>query len=65
MMGVWFLFVSLANKLAGFIGSFTEDFGAFTLFAGIAGTAVVSALLLFLVSGKLVDWMHHGEATEA
>jgi POT family proton-dependent oligopeptide transporter len=61
MMGVWFLINFVANWLAGIIGSFAERLGELTIFGGLAGTLFVFALVLWLLSGTLVRWMHGAE----
>ena len=66
MMGAWFLFVSMANKVAGFVGSFigegTEQAeNALSIFAGIGITAGISAVILYFLADRLVDWMHGAE----
>jgi len=69
MMGTWFLFIAAANKLGGVIGSLIGHGGeveeqlanAMDIFAGIAITAVISAVILYFMSDKLVDWMHGAE----
>ncbi|WP_133406235.1 peptide MFS transporter [Parashewanella tropica] len=69
MMGAWFLFIAAANKIGGVVGSFIGHGGAkeeqlanaMSIFAGIAITAVVSAILLYFMADKLVDWMHGAE----
>ena len=68
MMGAWFGFTALANYAAGFIGSFighgdtaSQVDNAMAIFGGIAITAAVSGLVLFLLSNKLIDWMHGAE----
>ncbi|PAJ73485.1 dipeptide/tripeptide permease [Pseudoalteromonas sp. NBT06-2] len=66
LMGIWFLFTAMANKVAAFVGSFIGEGAdsvdnAMAIFAGIAITATVSGIILYLISGKLVDWMHGAE----
>lgn len=68
MMGAWFGFIALANYLAGFIGSFIghgddaeQMENALSIFGGIAITATISGIILFLVANKLIDWMHGAE----
>lgn len=69
MMGTWFLFVAIANKIAGVVGSFIGHGGgkdeqlanAMAIFAGIAITSVVSGIILYFIADKLVDWMHGAE----
>jgi POT family proton-dependent oligopeptide transporter len=69
MMGAWFLFIAAANKIGGVIGSLIGHGGevedqlanAMAIFAGIGITAVISAIILYFMSNKLVDWMHGAE----
>ncbi len=69
MMGAWFGFIALANYIGGFIGSFIGHDGtqaeqlnnAFGIFGGIFVTAAISGVILWLMSDKLVDWMHGAE----
>ncbi|MGX9462772.1 peptide MFS transporter [Shewanella sp. A14] len=70
MMGAWFLFIAAANKIGGVVGSLIGHGGeveeqlanAMAIFAGIAITAVISAIILYFMSNKLVDWMHGAES---
>ncbi|QDE30535.1 MULTISPECIES: peptide MFS transporter [Shewanella] len=70
MMGAWFLFIAAANKIGGLVGSLighggdveTQLENAMAIFAGIGITAVVSGIILYLMSDKLVDWMHGAES---
>ncbi|WP_028117654.1 peptide MFS transporter [Ferrimonas senticii] len=70
MMGAWFLFIAVSNKVAGFVGSLighggdaaTQLENAMAIFSGIFITAAASGVLLYLVSDKLVDWMHGAES---
>lgn len=75
LMGVWFFYTGLANYVAGFVGSFVggghgggseADMinNAMSIFAGIAITSVVSAIILYLIADKLVYWMHGAEGVE-
>ncbi|MCL1123870.1 peptide MFS transporter [Shewanella surugensis] len=69
MMGVWMSFIFVANILAGIVGSFIGHGGpkeeqlenAMSIFAGIGITAAISAIILYLMADKLVDWMHGAE----
>jgi POT family proton-dependent oligopeptide transporter len=61
MMGVWFLINFVANWLAGIIGSYAESMGELTIFGGLAGTLFVFAVVLWMLSGTLVRWMHGAE----
>jgi POT family proton-dependent oligopeptide transporter len=65
MMGVWFLINFVANWLAGQVGALAETLGDLTIFGGITGVLVVFALILWAVSGRLVQWMHGAEAVTA
>ncbi len=61
MMGVWFLINFVANLLSGIIGSYAESLGELTIFGGLAITLFVFAVVLWMVSGTLVRWMHGAE----
>jgi POT family proton-dependent oligopeptide transporter len=61
MMGVWFLINFVANWLAGIIGSYAESLGELTIFGGLAVTLFGFAVVLFLLSGTLIRWMHGAE----
>jgi POT family proton-dependent oligopeptide transporter len=61
MMGVWFMINFVANWLAGIIGSYAESMGELTIFGGLAGTLFAFAVVLWLLSGMLVRWMHGAE----
>ena len=63
MMGVWFLVNFVANYLAGLIGSFASQLGELSIFASLAVSLGVFSVLLWMVSGKLVDWMHGADET--
>ena len=69
MMGAWFIFIAIANKVGAFVGSFIGSGGsneeqlanAMGIFVGIAITSVVSGVILYFMADKLVDWMHGAE----
>ena len=66
LMGVWFLFAALSNKLAGFIGSFVGEGqemvdNAANIFMGVGVAALITGIIIFLSAGKLVAWMHGAE----
>lgn len=61
MMGVWFLINFCANYLAGQIGVYAQQAGELTVFAGLAGVLGAFAVVLWFLSGTLVDWMHGAE----
>ena len=70
LMGAWYLFLAAANKLAGLIGALLGAGGsdgdteqqmvanALAIFAGFSLTAILAAILLYLLADKLVYWMH-------
>lgn len=70
MMGAWFLFIAIANKVGGVVGSLIGHGGsaeqqlenAMAIFSGIAITAVISGIILYFMADKLVDWMHGAES---
>ncbi|WIO73249.1 peptide MFS transporter [Porticoccaceae bacterium LTM1] len=68
MMGVWFFFNAVSNYTAAFVGSLIghgdeaqQMENAFAIFGGITITAVISGIILMLVSNRLIDWMHGAE----
>ncbi len=61
MMGVWFLINFVANWIAGYVGAFAEQMGELTIFGGIATVLGTFAIVLWMLSGRLVDWMHGAE----
>jgi POT family proton-dependent oligopeptide transporter len=63
LIAVWLFCTALANKLAGFIGSLVGDSeqqveNAFTIFSSIAIAGLETGLIVFLLSNKLINWMH-------
>ena len=70
LMGVWFFFTALSNKLAAFIGQFVGEgeeqvANAGTIFMGVGLGALITALIIFLSANKLVQWMHGAEGAHA
>ncbi|MBE0369144.1 peptide MFS transporter [Pseudoalteromonas sp. MMG013] len=66
LMGIWFLCTAIANKIAGFVGSFLGEGqeamnNAMGIFIGLGATALLSAAAMYLLSDRLVDWMHGAE----
>ena len=61
MMGAWFGFNAIANKVAGMIGAQIGEAGAMAIFGGIAVASVISSLILFATANKLIYWMHGAE----
>ena len=65
-------FTGLANYVAGWVGSFighgdTENQvnNALSIFGGIAITAAIAGVVMWLLAGRLVDWMHGAEGAAA
>ncbi|WP_371373319.1 peptide MFS transporter [Thalassotalea aquiviva] len=61
LMGMWFLFSGLGNYLAAWVGQMVGETGPLQAFAGVAIMAFIAGILLWLLSDKLVDWMHGAE----
>jgi POT family proton-dependent oligopeptide transporter len=49
MMGVWFLSISLGNKLGGYTAGFFERLPLPTLFGAVAATTIIAGLLLAVI----------------
>jgi POT family proton-dependent oligopeptide transporter len=65
MMGVWFLFIAAANYTAGWVGSLVgEDTSHMTIFMAVGGASLASAFILYLLSDRLIDWMHGAEGPQ-
>jgi len=63
LMGCWFLCNAAANKIAGVIGGMIGEGSeqvnnAFAIFSGLAISGFLAGVIVFLISDKLVDWMH-------
>lgn len=66
LMGIWFGFTAVANFLAAFIGSFVGEGqeavnNAGTIFLSIGVAAIIAGLIIYLMSGILLRWMHGAE----
>jgi len=66
LMGIWFFFTALSNKLAGFIGSFVGEGqemvdNAANIFMSVGVAALITGLIIYFSAGKLVEWMHGAE----
>lgn len=68
LMGVWFGFTGVANKVAGIVGAMIGHGNeaqmvdnALAIFAGIAITTSISGVILYFMADKLVYWMHGAE----
>jgi proton-dependent oligopeptide transporter, POT family len=69
LMGLWFFFTALSNKLAAFIGSFVGEGqemvdNASNIFMSVGIAALITGILIFLSAGKLVQWMHGAEGDQ-
>ncbi len=58
LMGVWFLSPFVAQIIGGYVASYVEKLGAFTVFGLIAAFVMVAGLIMFALSRKLVTMMH-------
>jgi POT family proton-dependent oligopeptide transporter len=65
MMGVWFLTSAFAGKLAGVVGGYADQAGEVAIFGGLSAFLIVFALGLWMVSGRLVGWMHGAEKSNS
>lgn len=61
LMGMWFFFSGVGNYLAAWIGQLVGETGPLQAFSGVAIMAFIAGILLWLLSDKLVDWMHGAE----
>ncbi|MDP2562075.1 peptide MFS transporter [Psychrobium sp. 1_MG-2023] len=61
LMGMWFFFAGFGNKLAALIGQQVGGAGPLATFGGVAIMAFIAGICLWLLSDKLVDWMHGAE----
>jgi proton-dependent oligopeptide transporter, POT family len=58
MMGVWFLSFFIAHLISGAIVGFVASMGAFNIFLIIFLVMVFLGLVIFVLSRKLLFWMH-------
>jgi POT family proton-dependent oligopeptide transporter len=58
MMGVWFLAPFIAQIAGGYIASYVEELGPFTVFLGISVVVIIGGLILLMLSKKLTAMMH-------
>ncbi len=61
MMGMWFFFTAIGNYMAAVAGMIVGEAGPFATFAGVAGFCIFSGVVLYLLSDKIVAWMHGAE----
>ncbi len=57
-MGVWYLSSTIANFISGLAVGFVEQFGAMTIFSGIAVFVGICGLLVLFLSRWLLNRMH-------
>ncbi len=58
MMGTWFLSNFAANLVGGIFAGNFDSMNHFTFFMIPIGTTLAAALVLFLIRGRLKEWMH-------
>ncbi|MER2998335.1 peptide MFS transporter [Pontibacter populi] len=58
LMGVWFLAPFIAQIAGGYIASYVEELGAFTIFSAIGGFVILAGLILIALTRKLMYMMH-------
>ncbi len=58
LMGVWFLAPFIAQIAGGYIASYVESLGAYTVFGLIAAFVILAGLVLWGISRKLIYMMH-------
>lgn len=58
MMGMWFFFTAMGSYLAAVVGMVVGEAGPLATFAGVAVFCMLAGGLLYLLSDKIVIWMH-------
>lgn len=61
MMGMWFFFTAMGNYLAAVAGMIVGEAGPLMTFAGVAIFCLAAGAALYLLSPKIVTWMHGAE----
>lgn len=61
MMGVYFAATGVGNKLAGWIGEYSQTAGEFEIFTGIAVFCTIIALLVIVLLKPLKRLTHGAE----
>ncbi len=64
MMGTWLFFLGIGNKLASEAGKLVATEGPLNTFLAVTLLAFSASLMLYLISDKLVDWMHGADNKE-
>jgi POT family proton-dependent oligopeptide transporter len=65
MMGVWFCTNFVANVIAGYVGAYASQAGDLAVFGSVSATLALFAVMIWFLSGRLVEWMHGAEAIQA
>jgi POT family proton-dependent oligopeptide transporter len=63
MMGIWFFFTAIGNYLAAVVGMIVGEAGPLITFAGVAVFCLLAGGVLYLLSDKIVIWMHGADDT--
>ena len=58
MMGIWFFATAMGQKLAGYGQDYINQMGPLTVFVSITAATAFFALVLFVISRKMVSMMH-------
>lgn len=61
MMGMWFFFTAVGNYMAAVAGMIVGEAGPFATFTGVAVFCIAAGIVLYLLSDKIVGWMHGAE----
>ncbi|MFT4927275.1 MAG: POT family proton-dependent oligopeptide transporter [Phenylobacterium sp.] len=64
MMGMWFFFTAMGSYLAAVAGMIVGEAGPLATFAGVSGFCLAAGLALYLLSDKIVMWMHGADDEE-
>ncbi len=65
IMGLFFLSISVGNKLAGVLGEYSEKLGEFGLFTTIGCILVAAGIALFVLAPMLKKMMHGADTVSA
>ena len=65
MMGIWFFFSAMGNYLAAMVGKVVGEAGPLATFAGVAVFCIGAGVALYLLSDKIVSWMHGADGHNA
>jgi POT family proton-dependent oligopeptide transporter len=61
MMGIWFLFTGMGSYLAAVAGMIVGEAGPLVTFAGVSVFCLAAGGVLYLLSDKIISWMHGAE----